>query len=268
MTKPHLYPAVAFVASLLGVLLLSSVPARANVLDTASVTPTCTNYEVCITGHNGNTPPLSAGFSFTITPNSGTSIGPITGTVPSSSITIGPAPDLDFNGCVTNPYPSGPLTGSLSFTISGTATLFANGVTENTVSISSTGSLTCPVPNQCPLTQGFWKNHPDAWPVSMLMLGTVTYTEAQLLTILETPPAGDASLILAHQLIAAKLNIANGSNPSPISATISDADGDIGSSTIPANVAASSALGTDMTNDANTLDSFNSSNPSSCTGPS
>src|SRR5215471_1211924 len=57
----------------------------------------------------------------------------------------------------------------------------------------------------CPLTQGFWKNHPTAWPVSTLTLGTVSYTEAQLLNILGTSPGSkggaDASLILAHQLI-------------------------------------------------------------------
>jgi hypothetical protein len=59
-----------------------------------------------------------------------------------------------------------------------------------------------------PLTQGFWKNHPTAWgKVTTLTLGTVTYTKTQLETILETPVRGDASLILAHQLIAALLNI-------------------------------------------------------------
>ena len=35
---------------------------------------------------------------------------------------------------------------------------------------------------------------------------------------------GDASLVLAGQLIAAKLNLANGSDPAPVSGTIDDAD--------------------------------------------
>src|SRR5437016_831768 len=79
------------------------------------------------------------------------------------------------------------------------------------------GFVATPVPesgsNACPLGQGFWKNHPGAWPVSSLTLGSQTYVQAQLLTILTTPVRGDASLVLADQLIAAKLNIAHGSNP-------------------------------------------------------
>jgi hypothetical protein len=110
---------------------------------------------------------------------------------------------------------------------------------------------------KCTLTQGFWKNHPDDWPVTSLTLGTVTYTEAQLITILKTPVAGDASLDLAHQLIAAMLNVANGSDPGPISATITDANGDIGSGTIPEGIAPSSPLGQDMVNDAAVLDAYN-----------
>jgi hypothetical protein len=66
--------------------------------------------------------------------------------------------------------------------------------------------------NRCPLGQGFWKNHTGAWPVTSLTLGRQTYTQAELLALFDTPPRGDASVILAQQLIAAKLNIANGSN--------------------------------------------------------
>jgi len=90
----------------------------------------------------------------------------------------------------------------------------------------------------------------------------------QLITILNTPVNGDASLDLAHQLIAAMLNLANGSNPSPISSTISDANGDLGTGTIPEGIDPSSTLGADMTGDASTLDSFNEGNfTPSCTGP-
>jgi probable HAF family extracellular repeat protein len=114
--------------------------------------------------------------------------------------------------------------------------------------------------NRCPLGQSFWKNHPDAWPVTSLTLGSQTYTQAQLLTLLATPVRGDASLILADQLIAAKLNIANGSNPAPISSTITDADNllsQFGSNRLPYNVRTSSAIGQQMVNDANVLDRYN-----------
>ena len=56
------------------------------------------------------------------------------------------------------------------------------------------------------------------------MLGSQTYTKAELLAILKHPVHGDASMILAVQLIAAKLNIAAGSDPTPISSTIAHAD--------------------------------------------
>lgn len=62
----------------------------------------------------------------------------------------------------------------------------------------------------CTLTQGYWKTHPDAWPVTSLRLGDRIYTQDELLGLLHTAPRGDSSLILAHQLIAAELNRAAG----------------------------------------------------------
>jgi hypothetical protein len=110
-----------------------------------------------------------------------------------------------------------------------------------------------------PLGQGFWKNHPDTWPVSLLTLGSQTSIQAELLALFDTPPRGDASVILAHQLIAAKLNIANGSKPAPIRSTIADADRLLSqfSGALPDNVRTSSAIGRQMVNDANVLDRYN-----------
>jgi hypothetical protein len=84
----------------------------------------------------------------------------------------------------------------------------------------------------CTLTQGYWKTHgpiplgnnTNTWPVTSLMLGTVSYTDLQLLSIFNTPPAGNGLLSLAHQLIAAKLNIIRGADDSAIAATIIAAD--------------------------------------------
>ena len=121
----------------------------------------------------------------------------------------------------------------------------------------------CTVPppptGQCPLSQGYWKNHSDAWPVTSLTLGNETYTQAELLALLRTPVRGDASLILAHQLIAAKLNIANGSDPAPVSATITDADSLLSgfAGKLPYHVRPSSPTGQAMVGDAATLDSYN-----------
>ncbi len=67
----------------------------------------------------------------------------------------------------------------------------------------------------CPLGVGFWKNHPTTWEVDSLELGKEIYSRAELLAILETPVGSgseaDASLVLAAQMIAAKLNVARGS---------------------------------------------------------
>jgi hypothetical protein len=84
----------------------------------------------------------------------------------------------------------------------------------------------------CTFTQGYWKNHAEAWPVSSLMLGTVSYSKAQLLQIFKTEVKGNGLISLAHQLIAAKLNVAKGADPTAISAAIAQADLLIGSKNV------------------------------------
>jgi hypothetical protein len=113
----------------------------------------------------------------------------------------------------------------------------------------------------CPLSQGFWKNHSNAWLVTFLTLGSQTYSKTELQAILATPVKGDASLILAHQLIAALLNIANGSDSTvdAIVATVQDANALLStfSGKLPYNVTPSSATGQAMVNDAAVLDNYN-----------
>ncbi len=116
-----------------------------------------------------------------------------------------------------------------------------------------------PRPHACPLSQGFWKNHPAAWPVDHIVLGNETYSKSELLALLRTPSKGDASLILAHQLIAAKLNIANGSDPEPVKQAVAEADSLLGafSGTLPYGVRPSSPPGKGMTATAGDLDAYN-----------
>jgi hypothetical protein len=84
--------------------------------------------------------------------------------------------------------------------------------------------FTCECPNGgCHYTPGYWKNHASMWPVMELTMGCVTYNQAQLLTILNTPVGGDATIILAYHLIAAKLNVANGADDS-INGMIAEGD--------------------------------------------
>ena len=116
----------------------------------------------------------------------------------------------------------------------------------------------------CTYTQGFWKNHASAWPVTTLTIGGVSYTEPQLLDLFDTAPMGDASLILGHQLIAALLNTANGAAPSPSVQQAIDAAqawmaANLGSAAgLPYGVPAGSAAGQQATALTQTLDDFNS----------
>jgi len=66
--------------------------------------------------------------------------------------------------------------------------------------------------SDCTYTQGYWKNHPEDWPVLTLKIGNTNYNQAKLLEIFNTPPAGNPTYILAHQLIAALLNRYNGAS--------------------------------------------------------
>ena len=66
-----------------------------------------------------------------------------------------------------------------------------------------------------------------------LQLGNVTYNQQQLLDILHQPVRGNGLVSLAHHLIAAKLNIAAGADPSCIEETIAEADALIGDLVIP-----------------------------------
>lgn len=65
----------------------------------------------------------------------------------------------------------------------------------------------------CARTPGYWKNHPDAWPVDKLTLGGTPYSKSELLDVLNAPTRGDKTIIVASQLIAAKLNLENGTEP-------------------------------------------------------
>jgi hypothetical protein len=104
----------------------------------------------------------------------------------------------------------------------------------------------------CTLTQGYWKTHgssncnpsggDDLWPADIqtngMFLGTVHYEDGDLCEILNTTAAtkgGPANGLvnLAHQLIAAKLNIANGADGSAVAQAIADADALIGGLIVP-----------------------------------
>ena len=99
----------------------------------------------------------------------------------------------------------------------------------------------------CTFTLGYWKTHNDTvcatnpnsplcviWPTHDLFLGTRDYTQAELLAILNQSVQGNGLIALAHQLIAAKLNIANGASSTPgVDSAIAAADALIGAKVVP-----------------------------------
>jgi len=140
------------------------------------------------------------------------------------------------------------LLGSDKVTVTTGASVPGNSVSETARNIGTVTGVVVTFTNTfvpstgCTLTQGFWKTHTglgaqaDAWPAlpgGTLALGSVNYTKAQLISIFNTAPKGNGLITLAHQLIAAKLNILNGADPTAISATIAAADALIGALVVP-----------------------------------
>jgi hypothetical protein len=124
-----------------------------------------------------------------------------------------------------------------------------------------TSTAVASVQDICRLGPDFWKDI-AVFPVLQLSLGTLSYDTTQLRTLLKTPVGSrggaDASLILAHQLIAVKLNIASGAPyPSSIQEVIASADDAIGNGALPIGVMPNSPLGHRMVVAAGILDSYN-----------
>jgi hypothetical protein len=107
----------------------------------------------------------------------------------------------------------------------------ADGSAASGLSVTVSGTTT--ESTNCTYTWGYWRNHVELWPATSLTLGSVNYTQAELISILDEPVAGNGLISLAHQLIAAKLNILAGADPSAAAATIAAADAQIGSLVIP-----------------------------------
>src|SRR5437762_12845273 len=145
--------------------------------------------------------------------------------------------DLQFGGTcggTPTPTPSVPPSPTVTPSVTPSATPTVTPSVTPSATPTVTPSVTpTPTPGGCVFGQGYWKNHPGAWPVTELQLGNTTYTQDQLLAILREPVRGNGLLILAKQEIAAKLNIANGADASCIQQTLADADALIGNLVIP-----------------------------------
>jgi hypothetical protein len=143
-------------------------------------------------------------------------------------------PDMHYVFNVHGTCPTGSPTPTPSVTPSPTPTVTPSVTPSATPTVTPSVTPTpTATPGGCAFGFGYWKNHPQAWPVTELQLGNVTYTQDQLLSIMHEPVRGNGLVSLAHHLITAKLNVANGADPSCIQQTIADADALIGDLVVP-----------------------------------
>jgi len=98
-------------------------------------------------------------------------------------------------------------------------TMACSGSASATVTVPGT-----PPPTGCVRSPGYWKKHPDAWPVQSITIGKYTYTKQEAIAIMSKPVAGDKTYTMFPALVAAKLNVASGAIDTCISDTIAAAD--------------------------------------------
>lgn len=111
--------------------------------------------------------------------------------------------------------PSSEASPQASGTVSPRATTTADG--------EATGEAPPGTPDACPALPE-WADEPGAWPRDSLTLGTRPYAKLELLALLRLPDGGDASIVLARELIAAKLATAAGVNDRSVEAAVHQAD--------------------------------------------
>jgi uncharacterized repeat protein (TIGR01451 family) len=56
-------------------------------------------------------------------------------------------------------------------------------------------------------TPGYWKNHPDAWPVDSITIGGVEYSKENAIKYMKKPTKKDMTYVMFQALVAAKLNV-------------------------------------------------------------
>ena len=73
----------------------------------------------------------------------------------------------------------------------------------------------------CVQTAGQWADT-ATWPIDGAKLGSSTYSNVEMAALLATDAQSDASVLLARELIAARLNVAAGAEPVPVASAAMD----------------------------------------------
>jgi hypothetical protein len=85
------------------------------------------------------------------------------------------------------------------------------------------GFSTSQVVNPGTGTPGYWKNHPEAWPVDVINVGGVDYTKQQAIDWLNNV-GKDKTTTMFSSLVPAMLNVLIGNDPSCVQSTIAAAN--------------------------------------------
>jgi hypothetical protein len=109
-----------------------------------------------------------------------------------------------------------------------------------TVNVDMTCDFSSP-DKGCVRSPGYWKNHPDNWPVEEITLGGRTLTKLQAIMLMRLPERGDKSKNVFRHLIAAKLNVLAGADDSCVAEAIEAADTWLANFPVCSRVRASSA---------------------------
>ncbi|HZD55106.1 MAG TPA: hypothetical protein VE136_00160 [Anaerolineales bacterium] len=124
-----------------------------------------------------------------------------------------------------NPNPEALVTGDPTSTLTPTYTLFPTQEMAQAASLTSTpfptvtnppASNLSPTPEKnCTYPATYWKDHPEAWLAENILIGELTYTKEDAISILETDTE-DVPTNVLKQLFATILNILKGADASRI----------------------------------------------------
>jgi hypothetical protein len=264
---------LAFVVAFFVATVSLAVPVEADVLDSISVTVACKDYTVKVTGHALTHTNASVQYTWSLPLGS---LGPgLAGAYTTDKLQVSPKADGTFTGSATKPqaFPPFDPTFGIGF---GSGTLVTGSMNWNTVSVTFIGiSFTeCPGLNRCPLTPKQWLKRQN-WPVGQLIVGNpfgsppLVYSEAGARNILRMAPASDASINLARQLIASKLNFFFGTprivfttlTPTGVLLMLVEADYSdvlLDTGALPLRIDPTSSLGQTMVSEADLLYNYNS----------
>jgi hypothetical protein len=138
---------------------------------------------------------------------------------------VSPIPSNCFSICNSGLLTNGQSATTVVVGFSGTSSNF--GFFENSAANPGTGTI------------GYWKNHPEAWPVSTITVGGNTYTVAQAISWFNKV-GKDKSTMMFAQLVSAMLSVKIGNDSSCVGPTISAANAWLVTYPLGSNVAGSS----------------------------